>query len=113
MIRIRRSCFNRDAERCHHERSRASAGISVPALAGEPVLTGDVVWPTDPRYDEARQDYNAASTSIPASSSFAAIAQDVRNAVRWATFHAVPIRPRCGRHSYEGWSLVEDGMWRT
>ena len=84
--------------------------IPVPALAGEPVLTGDVVWPTDPRYDEARQNYNTRFDVHPRVIVFCHNAGDVRNAVRWATFHDVPIRPRCGRHSYEGWSLVQDGI---
>lgn len=84
--------------------------IPVPSLAGEPVLTGDVVWPTDPRYDEARQDYNTRFDVHPRVIVFCHDAQDVRNAVRWAVFHGVPVRPRCGRHSYEGWSLVQDGI---
>ncbi len=83
--------------------------ISVPALTGEPVLTGDVVWPGDPRYDEARQNYNTRFDVYPRVIVFCLNAEDVRNAVRWATFHGVPVRPRCGRHSYEGWSLVQDG----
>ena len=84
--------------------------IPVPSLAGEPVLTGDVVWPADPRYDEARQDYNTRFDVHPRVIVFCRDAQDVRNAVRWAAFHDLAIRPRCGRHSYEGWSLVEGGI---
>jgi FAD/FMN-containing dehydrogenase len=84
--------------------------ISVPALAGEPVLTGDVVWPADPRYDEAREDYNSRFDVHPRVIVFCLDVEDVRNAVRWAVFHDVRIRPRCGRHSYEGWSLAEDGI---
>lgn len=84
--------------------------IRVPALAGEPVLTGEVVWPTDPGYAEARQDYNTRFDVHPRVIVFCRNAGDVRNAVRWATFHNVPVRPRCGRHSYEGWSLVEGGI---
>jgi FAD/FMN-containing dehydrogenase len=84
--------------------------VHVPGIAGEPVLTGDVVWPSDPRYEEARKDYNARFDVHPRVIVFCRGAEDVRNAVRWATFHGVPIRPRCGRHSYEGWSLVEDGV---
>lgn len=84
--------------------------VPVPALAGEPVLTGDVVWPADPRYDEARRDYNTRFDVHPRVIVFCRDAQDVRNAVRWAAFHDVPVRPRCGRHSYEGWSLVEGGI---
>lgn len=84
--------------------------VPVPALAGEPVLTGDVVWLTDPRYDQARQDYNTRFDVHPRVIVFCRGVEDVRNAVRWAAFHQVPIRPRCGRHSYEGWSLVQDGI---
>ncbi|HEU0298259.1 MAG TPA: FAD-binding oxidoreductase [Longimicrobium sp.] len=82
-----------------------------PADAGEePVLTGDVVWPDDPRYDEARSEYNEIFDVHPRVIVFCKSAEDVRNAVKWAGFHAVPIRARCGRHSYEGWSTVQDGI---
>lgn len=84
--------------------------ISVPFITGEPVLTGDVVWPGDPRYDEARQDYNIRFDVRPRAIVFCLDADDVHNAVRWAGFYGVPVRPRCGRHSYEAWSLVQDGL---
>lgn len=84
--------------------------IPISTIAGEPVLTGHVVRPGDPEYDEARQDYNIRFDVHPRAVVFCNDARDVRNAVRWATFHDVPVRPRCGRHSYEGWSLVQDGI---
>ncbi|HEX2079208.1 MAG TPA: FAD-binding oxidoreductase [Longimicrobium sp.] len=81
-----------------------------PPPATEPVLTGDVVWPNDPRYDEARSEYNAVFDVHPKVIVFCRCAEDVRNAVKWANAHGVPIRARCGRHSYEGWSTVQDGI---
>lgn len=84
--------------------------VPVPASAGEPVLTGDVVWRGQPRYDKARRDYNSTFDIHPRVIVFCHGAEDVRNAVRWATHNGVPLRARCGRHSYEAWSLVEDGI---
>lgn len=37
-------------------------------------------------------------------------ALDVANAVRWARAQNLPLRARSGRHSYEGYSLVADGV---
>ena len=46
------------------------------------MLTGDVVWPADPRYAEARQDYNSRFDVHPRVIVFCLGAEDVRNAVR-------------------------------
>ena len=35
---------------------------------------------------------------------------DVANAIRWARENGVPLRPRSGRHSYEAYSVLDDGL---
>lgn len=79
-------------------------------MAEEPQLTGRVVYPRQPEFLEERLDYNVRFSLWPRAIVFCYSARDVRNAVRWASHHRVPIRARCGRHSYEAWSLVDDGL---
>ena len=77
-------------------------------------LTGRVLKPGDPGWDDARQgfakwpDYNS---NIPQAVVFCENSQDVANAVGWAKANNVPVRARSGRHSYEGYSsLVKNGI---
>jgi FAD/FMN-containing dehydrogenase len=77
-------------------------------------LTGRILYPGDPGWDEARKgfalwaDYDA---NVPRVIVFCQNTQDVANAVRWARENKVPLRPRCGRHSYEAYSsLIKDGI---
>ncbi len=76
----------------------------------EPELTGRIVLPGNPQYNHARKDFNLAFNKFPRVIVFARKTQDVVNAVRWARHHKVPIRMRSGRHSYEGLSIVDDGI---
>ena len=77
-------------------------------------LTGRVLYPGDPGWDGAihgfadRFNYGA---NPPRAVVFAQSTQDVMHAVRWARENKVLIRPRTGRHSYQGYSsLVADGI---
>ncbi|MBV9849132.1 MAG: FAD-binding oxidoreductase [Armatimonadetes bacterium] len=78
------------------------------------LLTGRVIYPGDTGWDAARQgfarwaDYAANTPRVVV---FCQDADDVANAVRWARENNAPLRVRCGRHNYEGWSsLVQDGV---
>ena len=73
-------------------------------------LTGCIVRPGDADYDAARSDYNGRISIDPRLIVFACNVDDVSNAIRWAREHDVPLRARSGRHSYEGYSLVENGL---
>jgi FAD/FMN-containing dehydrogenase len=74
-------------------------------------LTGRVVEPGQPGYDEARLDYNLAFDDIyPRYIVFCESPEDVANAVRFARAHELPIRARSGRHSYEAYSIVDGGV---
>lgn len=73
-------------------------------------LTGLVLAPGDPGYDEARLDYNTAlPPRRPSYIAFARSTADVRRAIRFAD-RTYPIRARSGRHSYEGYSVVTGGV---
>ncbi|MDQ2687018.1 MAG: FAD-binding oxidoreductase, partial [Armatimonadota bacterium] len=73
-------------------------------------LGGRVVLPGQPGYDAARQDHNARIVRAPAAVVFCRNAADIAGAVGWARRNHVPLRVRCGGHSYEGYSLVDDGL---
>jgi FAD/FMN-containing dehydrogenase len=73
-------------------------------------LTGRVVYPSDPGYDEARLDYNARFSRRPRAVVFCQDAGDVASAVRWARAQGAPLRARSRRHGYEGFSIVDDGV---
>ena len=73
-------------------------------------LTGRVVVPGDPDYDELRQDYNRAIQQFPLIINRCDTASDVANAVRWSRKHGVPIRIRSGGHNYEGYSNGTDTL---
>ncbi|MED3854842.1 FAD-binding oxidoreductase [Priestia megaterium] len=67
-------------------------------------LTGEVVTPKDPIYEEARQGWNRAVNKFPLVIVYCEKKQDVVNAIRWARKHRVDIRIRSGGHHYEGYS---------
>jgi len=77
-------------------------------------LTGQVLHPGDPGWDEARHGFAARfdyDSNVPKVIVFCQTTQDAVNAVKWATETATPIRARCGRHNYQGYSsLVRDGI---
>jgi FAD/FMN-containing dehydrogenases len=75
-------------------------------------LTGRIVLPDDPNYENARTDYNTRFSKYPCVIVFCQRVQDVINAVKWARKNHVPIRARCGGHSYEAFSIVNKGRQR-
>ena len=62
-------------------------------------LTGIVIPPNDPRYQEARMNWNPFTNAFPSVFVFARQNEDVANAVKWARENNVPIRMRSGRHA--------------
>ncbi len=67
-------------------------------------LTGRIVLPGSPLYNEARQEWNRAIQQYPVVIDYCQNEGDVSNAVLWAREHRVPIRIRSGGHNYEGYS---------
>lgn len=86
-------------------------------MSPTPRLTGRVVFPDDPGYEAARKDYNALYSRHPRAIVFGQYKEDVANAVRWTLAYnaqhpqdPIPLRIRCGRHHYEGYSNVDKGL---
>jgi FAD/FMN-containing dehydrogenase len=73
-------------------------------------LTGDVIFRGQPGYGEARREYNVRFDYFPEVVVFCRNTADVQNAVRWARSRGVPIRLRCGRHSYEAYSTADNAI---
>ncbi len=67
-------------------------------------LTGRIVLPNSPLYNELRQDWNRAIQQYPVVIDYCQNETDVSNAVVWARERKVPIRIRSGGHNYEGYS---------
>jgi FAD/FMN-containing dehydrogenase len=70
-------------------------------------LTGRVVFPSDPDYDDARMDFNPRFSKKPRAIVFCQTVSDIVNAVKWARENGVQISIRGGRHSYEAFSVSE------
>ena len=79
-------------------------------MSPPPQLTGRVVRPGDAAYDDARANFNGRFSMRPSAIVFAATSADVANAIAWARANNQPLRARSGRHSYEAYSLVDNGV---
>ncbi len=74
-------------------------------------LTGRVIYPNDPGYQQARMNWNPFTNAFPIVFVFAQQKQDVANAVKWARENNVPIRMRSGRHALaKDFSQVNGGI---
>lgn len=67
-------------------------------------LTGKVIWPFEPEYEQARQEYNRDINAYPVAIVYCYNSQDVANAILWSQKHHVKLRIRSGRHNYDGFS---------
>jgi hypothetical protein len=79
-------------------------------MTNNPSPPDRVVTPGDPDYDSARQVWNGIYTASPAEIIYCQGSQDVSSALRRALDKGVPFRLRCGGHSYEGYSTLDDGV---
>jgi len=76
-------------------------------------LTGRILDPTSLGWEDARRGFRSAvdyRLLVPRCVVFCQRAADMQNAIRWARENGVPLRARSGRHSYEAYSLVADGV---
>lgn len=76
-------------------------------------LTGRVLHRGDPGWERARRVFNARidpAAVEPRIIVFVQNADDVKHAIAYARANGLPLRIRCGGHSYEGYSLVRDGL---
>jgi len=83
-------------------------------------LTGTVIYPNDPEYQQARMNWNPFTNAFPIVFVFAQQKEDVANAVRWARENKVPIRMRSGRHALakdfsqtNGGIVIDTGQMRN
>lgn len=67
-------------------------------------LTGDIIMPFDPMYNEIRQGFNRAIQQYPLIIVYCRNKRDVSNAVIWSRKHCILVRVRSGGHNYEGYS---------
>jgi len=73
-------------------------------------LTGRIVTPDDPGYEQARTNNNLTNPKYPSVIVFCQDTKDVINALNWARENNEPFRIRSGRHSYENYSLLNKGL---
>ncbi|MGG8405279.1 FAD-binding oxidoreductase [Streptomyces sp. 12297] len=86
----------------------SKAGTALAELRED--LTGEVLAPGDPGYDEARTIYNAMIDRRPAVIARCADRADVVTAVRFARELDLPVAVRGGGHSVAGMSLNDGGL---
>lgn len=91
---------------------RERQAFAAEAAVGDaaPALTGTVVFPDSPDYDEARQLWDRLFVSYPYGIVFCENADDVVNAVAWSRRNGIKLRARGGRHALEGWSSIDGGV---
>ncbi|GAA4980266.1 FAD-binding oxidoreductase [Actinopolymorpha pittospori] len=73
-------------------------------------LTGRIVRPNDPGYEEASLGWDELFVHYPLVIVYVQETQDVVNALTWARQNNVALRVRAGGHSLEGWSNVDNGL---
>lgn len=77
---------------------------------GKTILTGRIVLPGAPEYNQARMVYNSRFSKYPLVIVFCQCIEDVLNAVKWSRENDIPLRARSGRHSFAGFSTVDKGI---
>ncbi|WP_105972732.1 FAD-binding oxidoreductase [Streptomyces geranii] len=88
--------------------SPSKAGAALSALRED--LTGDVLAPGDPGYDEARSVFNAMIDRRPAAIAQVADEADVARSIRFARDLDLPIAIRGGGHSVAGMAVNDGGL---
>ncbi len=73
-------------------------------------LTGRIVTPKDPDNEQARTNNNLNDPKFPSIIVFCQKTKDVIHALRWARENNEPFRIRSGRHNYENYSLLNEGL---
>ncbi len=87
--------------------------IVSPRVDVEPLrasVSGDVVAPGDPSYDESRKVWNGMVDRYPAAVVRCTSAADVAASVSFARDNALPLAVRCGGHSTPGYSTCDGGI---
>lgn len=85
-----------------------SSSISWSTLSA--ALSGDVLRPEHPRYEEARHVWNGMIDLHPAAIARCRTVDDVVAAVRFARAHDLPLAVRGGGHNAAGLAVVDNGL---
>jgi len=94
----------------------APASITPPSITEDAFrafrlrIKGEVIVPTDDRYDDARAIHNLRFDRHPAIIVRVADAADVSRAIRFARHQGIALSVRSGGHSLPGHSIVEGGL---
>jgi FAD/FMN-containing dehydrogenase len=73
-------------------------------------VSGGVITPEDPRYEETRALFNAMVRKTPAAIARCATSEDVAASIAFAGQHDLDLAVRAGGHSVAGHSLCDDGL---
>jgi FAD/FMN-containing dehydrogenase len=73
-------------------------------------ISGELITPAHPDYDQARRVWNGMIDKRPALIARCADADDVARALRWAAEHDLPLAVRGGGHNVAGTASVDDGI---
>jgi FAD/FMN-containing dehydrogenase len=73
-------------------------------------LSGEVVAPDHPEYEAARRIWNGMIDKRPAAIARCVDADDVAEAIRFATEYDLPLAVRGGGHNVAGTAVVDDGI---
>lgn len=83
---------------------------SLKTLLDQLKVKGRVVVKSDADYIEAREDYNGRFNSHPKAIIYCENELDVSATIKWAREHNLKVSIRSGGHSYEGFSVIDDGI---
>jgi FAD/FMN-containing dehydrogenase len=79
-------------------------------MADEFQSTGRLITPDEPGYQQACKEWNERFNLHPREIVYCQNAQEVSAALRSALDRELPFRLRCGGHSYESFSMVDEGV---
>jgi FAD/FMN-containing dehydrogenase len=89
---------------------RARLAHLAPLIALEPQLVGRLVLPSDPDYEQDRQEFNPAFQEYPAGIIYCEVEEDVRLCLDLIRTPWTRVAIRSGGHSTAGYSVVTDGL---
>jgi hypothetical protein len=73
-------------------------------------LFGDVIWPTDDKYDASRAVFNAVIDRRPLAILRCHDPSDVRRGIAYARSHDLPLAVKGGGHNVAGNAVCDDGL---